>query len=49
MKKIHDAGGIAVLAHPFRTFYHNEELLEKAIESGIWPKTIWNTNLGADS
>ena len=35
VKKIHDAGGIAVLAHPFRTFYHNEELLEKAIECGI--------------
>ena len=35
LKKIHEAGGLAVIAHPFKTFFHNEELLEKAIESGI--------------
>lgn len=33
--KIHAAGGIAILAHPFRTFYQNEELLQQAIEDGI--------------
>lgn len=32
---IHQAGGIAVLAHPFRTFYHKEDLLELAISFGI--------------
>ncbi|NBK97887.1 MAG: PHP domain-containing protein [Erysipelotrichia bacterium] len=32
---IHDAGGIAVLAHPWKTFYQNEALLNKAIAYGI--------------
>lgn len=32
---IHKAGGIAILAHPYKTFYHNEKLLYKAIEYGI--------------
>lgn len=35
VKIIHDAGGIAVLAHPWKTFYQKEELLHKAIEAGI--------------
>lgn len=35
VKKIHEAGGIAVLAHPFITFYKQEELLKKAIDAGI--------------
>ena len=35
VQKIHEAGGIAVLAHPFNTFYKNEELLQKAIDAGI--------------
>lgn len=35
VKKIHEAGGIAILAHPFKTFYQNEELLNQAIEAGI--------------
>lgn len=35
VKRIHDAGGIAVLAHPFKTFYQNEAYLSKAIEAGI--------------
>lgn len=32
---IHEAGGLAVLAHPFKTFYQREDLLMKAIEDGI--------------
>ena len=35
VKKIHAAGGLAIVAHPFKTFYHNEELLQKAIDAGI--------------
>ena len=35
VKIIHDAGGIAIIAHPFRTYYHNDALLQKAIEAGI--------------
>lgn len=35
VQKIHEAGGIAVLAHPFKTFYQNEELLQLAIDCGI--------------
>ena len=32
---IHATGGIAVLAHPWRAFYQNEQLLQKAIDLGI--------------
>lgn len=32
---IHDAGGIAVLAHPFATFYQKEALLDLAVSYGI--------------
>lgn len=35
VKEIHKAGGIAVLAHPWKTFYQREDLLEKAISQGI--------------
>ena len=35
VKKIHEAGGLAVIAHPFKTFFHHEDLLERAIEAGI--------------
>lgn len=35
VKRIHDAGGIAVIAHPFRNFYHKEDLLNKALAQGI--------------
>lgn len=35
IRLIHEAGGIAVLAHPFNAFYHNEINLQKAIEFGI--------------
>lgn len=33
--RIHEAGGIAVIAHPFRIFYKNEERLLNAIKCGI--------------
>lgn len=32
---IHQTGGIAVLAHPWKTFYEREDLLEKAFAFGI--------------
>ena len=32
---IHKAGGLAIIAHPFRTFYHNEDYLKEVIEMGI--------------
>lgn len=35
VRRIHEAGGIAILAHPFNTFYQNEELLQQAIDAGI--------------
>lgn len=35
VEQIHAAGGIAVLAHPFQTFYEREDLLQKAIDAGI--------------
>lgn len=35
VKRIHDAGGLAVLAHPFQTFYEQEDLLQQAIDDGI--------------
>lgn len=35
VKKIHEAGGIAVVAHPFKTFYHKKDLLQKALDAGI--------------
>lgn len=33
--RIHKAGGVAVIAHPFSTFFHEEERLQQAIEHGI--------------
>ncbi len=33
--RVHEAGGLAIIAHPFRTFYQKPELLEKLIEAGI--------------
>lgn len=35
VKRIHEAGGIAIIAHPFRNFFHQEALLEKALQQGI--------------
>lgn len=35
VQRIHEAGGIAVLAHPFRTFYQKEERLQEAIAAGV--------------
>lgn len=33
--RIHNAGGIAVLAHPHTAFYQREDLLQLAIDFGI--------------
>lgn len=35
VKIIHDAGGIAVLAHPWKNFYQHEDRIQKAISQGI--------------
>lgn len=35
VKMIHEAGGIAVLAHPFNNFYKKESLLQEALDAGI--------------
>lgn len=35
IKEIHRAGGVAVLAHPFRTFYQKDKDLEKIISWGL--------------
>ena len=32
---IHDLGGIAILAHPFNTFYHQDSLLKAAVDAKI--------------
>lgn len=35
VRMIHEAGGIAVLAHPFKNFYKKESLLQEALDAGI--------------
>lgn len=35
VQRIHDAGGIAILAHPWRNFYHEEQRLQHALAQGI--------------
>lgn len=35
VKRIHEAGGIAIIAHPWRNFFHQEERLSKALSQGI--------------
>lgn len=35
VKKIHEAGGIAIIAHPFNTFYKNDENLKILLDSGV--------------
>lgn len=35
VKKIHKAGGIAVVAHPFNSFYKKEEMLKVLLDSGV--------------
>ncbi len=37
---VHEAGGIAVLAHPYG--YHNEALLEELIEQGLDGVEVWH-------
>lgn len=40
LKAVHEAGGVAVLAHPYS--YHNEELLEELIELGLDGVEVWH-------
>lgn len=35
IQHIHNAGGIAIIAHPYHTFDHNEPLLDRALKTGI--------------
>lgn len=35
IKKIHASGGTAIIAHPFTTFFKQEERLQKALDAGI--------------
>lgn len=35
VERIHNAGGIAVIAHPWLNFYMNEERLQRAMDDGI--------------
>ena len=35
VQKIHDAGGLAIVAHPYNTFYKNDEMLKVLFDSGV--------------
>lgn len=35
IRKVHKAGGLAIIAHPYRTFYKQDALLEELIEAGV--------------
>ena len=35
VKKIHEAGGIAVVAHPFTSFYEKQDMLQVLLDSGV--------------
>lgn len=35
VKRIHEAGGIAVVAHPFTSFYKKEDMLKVLLDSGV--------------
>jgi hypothetical protein len=35
ISRVHEAGGIAILAHPFNTFYQREDRLQAAIDAGL--------------
>jgi hypothetical protein len=45
IKAIHEAGGIAVLAHP--GFYNNFELLEELIPEGLDGVEVWHADMSA--
>lgn len=46
LEAIHDAGGIAVLAHP--ALYNNFELLEELIPEGLDGVEVWHPSAGED-
>ena len=35
VKQIHKHGGVAIIAHPWKSYYQNEELLDRALDAGI--------------
>ena len=35
VQKIHEAGGLAIVAHPFNTFYKNDEMLKVLLDAGV--------------
>ena len=35
VQKIHEAGGLAIVAHPFNTFYKNDEMLKMLLDAGV--------------
>lgn len=35
VEKIHESGGLAILAHPFQTFYEREDYLQEVMDAGI--------------
>lgn len=35
VQKIHDASGLAIVAHPYNTFYKNDEMLKVLFDSGV--------------
>lgn len=35
IQKVREAGGVPIIAHPFKTFYHNEKALRKVQEAGV--------------
>jgi predicted metal-dependent phosphoesterase TrpH len=46
LKAIHDAGGIAVLTHPFRS--KNPELLDKLVEAGLDGIEVYTPNMSQE-
>ena len=46
LKAIHDAGGIAVLTHPFRS--KNPELLDKLVEAGLDGIEVYTPNMSPE-
>lgn len=35
VQKIHEAGGLAIVAHPFNTFYKNDEMFKVLLDAGV--------------
>ena len=35
VQRIHEAGGLAIVAHPFNTFYKNDEMFKVLLDAGV--------------